>query len=121
MNLFRLFLENLDDAIENKTGRNTIRDAIAKRHENPREKRRNRIAHLCTFDLLESGKHHNTDDNKRRRGCRIRDRTDKRCKKRADRKANRHNHTRQTGTSACTDTGSAFNYEVSKIFPNEQS
>ena len=86
---------HLDQAVEDKAGRNTVRNAVAQRHKHAREESWNRLVELRPLDLGKGGEHHNADNDERRSRRSGRNGADKRRKEGAERKADRNDNARK--------------------------
>lgn len=104
-----LFLAYLCNAVEDKAGCDTVRNAVAERHEHACKEGGNGLGEIAPVYFLERGGHHYTDDYQRGSGGGEGYGADKGCKESAYRKADGNDYAGETGASARADSGCAFN------------
>ena len=77
IDLFDLTLADLNKDVENESCRNTVGNAIAKSHKDTCEECGNCLVELAPVNILEGGRHHNTDNDKCGSCCRCGNSADK--------------------------------------------
>ena len=108
MDLLDLLFADLGDAVENKSCRDAVGNAVAEGHENASEERGNRLVKVIPLDFLKGRHHHHTDHNQGGRGGGEGHRTDKCGEERTDCKAQRNDNTGKTRASTGPDARRAF-------------
>ena len=108
MDLLRLLLADLDDAVGNEAERDAVGNAVAERHEEAGKEGWDRFGDVRPLDFLEGRGHHHADRHECRRRSRVGNRADERRKERADRKADGDDNAGEAGSDARRDAGSAL-------------